>query len=216
MYSINSIKFKDSNSQTLTINFNSELGKSYLIERSSNLQKWQDVGTVLGESNVTDYELMLNDAIYKKTFYRVSEKEKVNGAEELIIAFQDFDNSNNLTSTLSYEYTSGNDLEPNSFSNPGDGWGVYSRDSGGPFNIFDDSVKAAGNANIYPRDSQGFVDSTKTDKFWGITDTDNNDLRDGRAGVNFIFDISSAGMITKISMEFAGMGEFDSDDYMFV
>ena len=87
---------------------------------------------------------------------------------------------------------------------------------GGPFNIFDDSVKAAGNANIYPRDSQGFVDSTKTDKFWGITDTDNNDLRDGRAGVNFIFDISSAGMITKISMEFAGMGEFDSDDYMFV
>ena len=216
MYSINSIKFKDSNSQTLTINFNSELGKSYLIERSSNLQKWQEVGTVSGESNVTDYELMSNGAGSRKIFYRVTEKDQSDTAREQIIAFQDFDNSNNLTSTLSYEYTSGNVLEPNSFSNPGDGWGVYSRDSGGPFNIFDDSVKAAGNANVYPRDSQGFVDSTKTDKLWGITDTDNNDLRDGRAGVNFMFDISSAEMITKISMEFAGMGRFDSNDYMYV
>ena len=216
MYSINSIKFKDSNSQTLTINFNSELGKSYLIERSSNLQKWQEVETMVGEGNVTSYELMSNDAGSRKIFYRVTEKDQSDTAREQIIAFQDFDNSNNLTSTLSYEYTSGNVLEPNSFSNPGDGWGVYSRDSGGPFNIFDDSVKAAGNANVYPRDSLGFVDSSKTDKFWGITDTDNNDLRDGRAGVNFIFDISSAEMIKKISMKFAGMGEFDSDDYMFV
>ena len=214
--SINSIKFKDTNSQTLSINFNSELGKIYIIESSSNLQEWQDVGTVLGDSNVTDYELMSNDAVSRKTFYRISEKDKVNGAEEQIIAFQDFDISNNLKSTRSYEYSSGNDLEPNSFSNPGDGWGVYSRDSGGPFNFFDDSVKPAGNGNLYPQDSQGFVDSSKTDKFWGITDTDNNDLRDGHAGVNFIFDISSAEMITKISMEFAGMGEFDSDDYMYV
>ena len=82
--------------------------------------------------------------------------------------------------------------------------------------FFDDSVKPAGNGNLYPQDSQGFVDSSKTDKFWGITDTDNNDLRDGHAGVDFKFDISSAEMITKISMEFAGMGEFDSDDYMYV
>lgn len=214
--SINSIKFKDTNSQTLSINFNSELDKIYIIESSSNLQEWQDVGTVLGKSNVTDYELMSNDAVSRKTFYRISEKDKVNGAEEQIIAFQDFDISNNLTSTRSYEYSSGNDLEPNSFSNPGDGWGVYSRDSGGPFNFFDDSVKPAGNGNLYPQDSQGFVDSSKTDKFWGITDTDNNDLRDGHAGVDFKFDISSAEMITKISMEFAGMGEFDSDDYMYV
>ena len=214
--SINSIKFKDTNSQILSINFNSELGKIYIIESSSNLQEWQNVGTVLGESNVTDYQLMSNDAVSRKTFYRISEKDKVNGAEEQIIAFQDFDISNNLKSTRSYEYSSGNDLEPNSFSNPGDGWGVYSRDSGGPFNFFDDSVKPAGNGNLYPQDSQGFVDSSKTDKFWGITDTDNNDLRDGHAGVNFIFDISSAEMITKISMEFAGMGEFDSDDYMYV
>lgn len=210
--SINSLKFNNINSKTLSINFNSELGKSYMIERSSNLQKWQEVETVVGESNITDYQLISNDAGLKKTFYRVSEKDQVDTVDEQIIAFQNFDNSNNLISTESYELTSGNVLEPNSFSHPGDGWGVYSRDSGGPFNIFDDSVKAAGSANVYPQDSLGFVDSSKTDKFWGITDTDNKDLQDGQAGVNFKFDISSAEMITKISMEFAGMGEFNRVD----
>ena len=215
--SINSIKLNDINRDTtISINFNSELGKSYIIERSSNLQKWQEVETVVGEGSMTDYVQILNDAGSKKVFYRVTEKDQFDSAREQIIAYQDFDNSNNLTLTESYEVTSGNVLEPNSFSHPGDGWGIYSRDSGGPFNIFDESVKAAGNANVYPRDSQGFVDSSKTDKFWGITDTDNDDLRGGHAGVNFTFDISSAEMITKISMEFAGMGRFDSTDYMYV
>ena len=213
---INSIKLNDINPDTISINFNSELGKNYMIERSSNLQKWQEVETVVGEGGMTDYEVMSNDAGSKKVFYRVTEKDQFDSAREEIIAFQDFDNSNNLTLTESYEGTSGNALEPNSFSHPGDGWGIYSRASGGPFNIFDDSVKAAGNANVYPRDSQGFVDSSKTDKFWGITDTDNDDLRGGHAGVNFTFDISSAEMITKISMEFAGMGKFDSNDYIYV
>ena len=214
--SIKSVKFKDSSSQTLCINFNSELGKSYIVERSSNLQKWQEVETMVGEGNVTSYELMSNDAGSRKFFYRITEKDQSDKAREQIIAFQDFDNSNNLTLTESYEGTSGNALEPNSFSHPGDGRARAPPPPPPPFNIFDDSVKAAGNGNVYPQDSLGFVDSSKTDKFWGITDTDNNDLRDGHAGVNFKFDISSAEMITGITMEFAGMGRFDSNDYMYV
>lgn len=64
-------------------------------------------------------------------------------AEEKLVAFYDFEKSNNLISTESFETTSGNVLEPNSFSSLGDGWGIYNRNTGGPFAIFDDSVQGS-------------------------------------------------------------------------
>ena len=210
---ITSISF-NSSSNSLTLVFNSAEQTEYYLEKSLDMRKWETITTIEGDSDTTQYEDFIEGLAPSKLFYRVKKANTDQMAEEKLVAFYDFEKSNNLISTESFETTSGNVLEPNSFSSLGDGWGIYNRNTGGPFAIFDDSVQGSGNTNPYPRDSQGFVDSKKTDSFWGITDTKNRDLSDGLATVDFKFDISSAKKISRVSMEFAGMGNFSNDDYV--
>lgn len=184
------------------------------FEESEDLLNWRNIETFAAEKgSLLGSGWWGVKQIYgssPKMFYRIV---NANFDDEKLIAFHDFDESKNLLSTRSFESTSGNDLPPNSFSSPGDGWGVYNRDTGGPYSLFDDSVEGAGNSNPYPFDRLGFADSTKKDSFWGITDTKNDDLPDGKATVDFKFDISSAKRLTGVSMAFAATGDFERNQY---
>ena len=135
-------------------------------------------------------------------------------SQAAIIAFNDFDASLNLTSSSS------SPVAFNSFSSGGDGWGTYSYAGGGPFGLFDDSTgvggapgTASGGNDPFPADTLGLVQSTKTDSFFGITDTTNGDVSNGEMTAEFVFDISSAaGGLTSIDVDFAGMGDFEVSD----
>ncbi|QQE13217.1 PEP-CTERM sorting domain-containing protein [Planctomycetota bacterium] len=92
----------------------------------------------------------------------------------------------------------------NTFSSPGDGWGVYVNDtSSTPWSLLDES---ADNAS----DKVGIYDSSKADAFFGVVDTVNNDISD-EVSVTFDFDVSAmAGADLDVTIEMGAMGDFEA------
>ena len=129
-----------------------------------------------------------------------------------VIGTNDFDASTTNLVTTTTSLAGG----LNSFSSTGDAWGIYSHPGGGPFALFDDTVNGSGGGAAFPTDTVGIAQSTKTDNFFGIVDTENGDNA-GPISVVFDFDISSAlGGLTSIDVDFAGMGDFEATDTLTV
>ena len=101
------------------------------------------------------------------------------------------------------EYTTSYDL--NSFSSKFTAWGVYDKTTC-PLTLLDRTV-------IKPEgQGLGIIRSSKTDKFFGIIDTVNNDV-DVPVSMSFTFDISDfAGL--SISADMASCGGYESTDYV--
>jgi|GEM_PF-1957421 len=136
-----------------------------------------------------------------------------------IVASNDFDAPVNLISSSS------SPVAFNAFSSGGDAWGIYDYATGGPFALFDDTTgvggaagTASGGGDPFVNDSLGIVQSTKTDRFFGISDTDNGDTgsTNGEMTGDFVFDISSTTGLTSVDIDFAAMGDFESADSLVV
>lgn len=131
-----------------------------------------------------------------------------------IVASHLFDSSVNLTGATSVG-VGGEVVAFNGFASAGDGWGVYDFATGGPFALFDDSAVGSGGGTPFATDSLGIVDSSKTDSFFGLTDTVNGESPGGMIGT-FNFDISSAtGGLTSIDIDFSAMGDFEASTDVF-
>ena len=136
----------------------------------------------------------------------------VSAAHAEIIASNNFDAPVNLISSSSTS-DSVPAIDFNGFTSAGDAWGVYDYNTGGPFALFDDTVVGSGGNAPFPTDTIGIVQSTKTDKFFGISDTVNGDVPSGQMTGTFTFDISTAtGGLTSIEIDFAAMGDFEASD----
>lgn len=120
------------------------------------------------------------------------------------LAKDDFDNPMGLMSFTQSP-------APGAFTNPGDGFQEYQVGVSAsiPFQLVDDS----NNGN--PADVQGIVDTaTKTDGWFGITDTENDDNPGGAVSATWEFDIAGATGL-EVSIDFAAMGDFESANDMF-
>ncbi|MFK8029360.1 MAG: PEP-CTERM sorting domain-containing protein [Gammaproteobacteria bacterium] len=116
-----------------------------------------------------------------------------------IIAFDLVDSASQSLISYTNPYT-------DAFSSPGDGFQVYQQGTSAtiPFALVDES------AGGFPNDSLGIVNSTNTDTFFGIVDTQNADNSEPVAA-QWVFDIAGASNLG-LSMDMAAMGDFESSD----
>ncbi|MEQ8211617.1 MAG: hypothetical protein RH917_17455 [Lacipirellulaceae bacterium] len=121
------------------------------------------------------------------------------------LAKDDFDNPMGLISFSQ-------DPAPGAFTSPGDGFEKYQVGVSAsiPFQLVDDS----NNGN--PLDTRGIVDTaTKTDGWFGITDTVNDDNPtvnpDGLVSATWEFDIAGATGLS-VSIDVAAMGDFEASE----
>lgn len=120
------------------------------------------------------------------------------------LAKDDFDNPMGL---ISFTQSPG----PGAFTNADDGFERYQVGTSAtiPFQLVDDS----NNGN--PADVLGIVDTaTKTDGWFGITDTENGDNPTGTVSATWEFDIAGATGL-QVSIDFAAMGDFESSNDIF-
>lgn len=91
------------------------------------------------------------------------------------------------------------------FTSPADGFGIYQRGVSPsiPFAVLDDSLS-------FSSDSQGIIDESNLDAFFGVSDTVNDDTS-GPVVATWSFDISGATKLG-ISIDMGAMGDFESDD----
>ncbi len=125
-------------------------------------------------------------------------------ADAQTIAFEDFDSDLNLTS-----YS--NNISGGVFSNAGDGFGEFQRlvSSSIPFNLSDDSVQGgAAGSSPFAADSQGPIGMAKTDIWFGITDTWNDDTMNAETTGTWSFDISSATGPLVVQADMVAMHDF--------
>lgn len=126
--------------------------------------------------------------------------------QAVIIASQDFDSPMNVSAETATPAL-------NSFTNGADAWGIYSRPTGGPADLYDETVDDPNNPGTPdPGDGTGIIRSTKTDSFFGIADTTNGDNSTGEVTYTVTFDISSGFTLTEMTIDFAAMGDFESGD----
>jgi hypothetical protein len=115
-----------------------------------------------------------------------------------VVAYDTFDATLNLNSYSQFP-------APDAYSAGGDGFQVYELSGtypfGIPFSLVDDT------AGSLPTDAIGIVRSTKTDKWFGVTDTVNNDDF-GPTFAEWKFDISGAADLS-VSIDMAAMGDFE-------
>jgi len=115
---------------------------------------------------------------------------------------------------IAADLTAGSPLNLTNFSNPyagafssaGDGFDTYQRGVSAtiPFSLLDDTLVT------FPPDTQGIVDDTDLDPFFGVTDTENGD-NSGPVSATWVFDISG-GTDLALSIDMAAMGDFESTD----
>ncbi len=116
------------------------------------------------------------------------------------VAFDTFDSSLNL---ISFSQTPA----PGAFASAGDGFEVYQRGVSAtiPFQLLDDTL------SVFPADTIGIVDETKTDAFFGITDTVNDDNPTGDFLATWVFDVAGFTDLS-LSIDFGAMGDFEAAD----
>ncbi|MDH3588605.1 MAG: PEP-CTERM sorting domain-containing protein, partial [Gammaproteobacteria bacterium] len=90
------------------------------------------------------------------------------------------------------------------YSNPGDGFGIYQRGVSPtiPFALLDDSL------SIFPGDTLGIIDENNTGRFFGVTDTVNNDPFDDTVSASWVFDIGGFNNLS-VSLDIGAMGDFE-------
>ncbi|MEL7300029.1 MAG: endonuclease/exonuclease/phosphatase family protein [Pseudomonadota bacterium] len=88
------------------------------------------------------------------------------------------------------------------FASAGDAFGVLQRPDG-PFAVYDDS------ASIFTGDTQGIIDESNVDTFFGIVDIDNGDNPSGEARAEWEFDVSGFTALT-FSVDIGAMGDFEA------
>ena len=122
-----------------------------------------------------------------------------------VIAFDNFESDQGLISFSQ-------NPAPGAFSSAGDGFEQYQRGVNAtfPFQLLDDS------ASIFPGDQLGIVNETKTDAWFGVTDTVNGDNPSGQGTATWVFDIAGYEDLSA-SIEAAAMGDFEaaSDSFDF-
>lgn len=80
--------------------------------------------------------------------------------------------------------------------------------TGGPFDVFDDSVVDASGGGVFPGDTLGLVGQNATG-FFAVNDA-NGDVLNGLNDATWSFNISSALSITDITIDIAALGDFES------
>ena len=93
------------------------------------------------------------------------------------------------------------------FSSGGDGFQKYTRNPGNeniPFDLADDSI------SVFTTDTQGIVDETDLNPFFGLVDTVNSDTT-GSVSAIWEFNVSGASELW-VSIDVAAMGDFESSD----
>ena len=106
--------------------------------------------------------------------------------------------------TITHDGGSSNDGV--AFSALGDWFGILDpTNPNAPFSIMDQS------AGSFPGDALGIIAEGSTDLVFGVTDTENPD-NTGPVTAVWVFDISSAGTLTSISVDAAAMGDFEGTD----
>lgn len=120
------------------------------------------------------------------------------GASAGIIAFD-------MVGSASQNLSAYNNPFTDAFGSPGDGFQIYQRgvSSSIPFAVLDDST-------TFTSDSIGIVDSTNTDTFFGIVDTQNGD-NSGPVTAEWVFDINGASNLS-MSIDMGAMGDFENSD----
>jgi len=126
-----------------------------------------------------------------------------------VIGFEDFDGGAiNLMSTVNvFDYGAGG----------GAGGDVFGRVSpwngglgtGGPFDVWDDSVVDSSGGGVFPGDSRGLAGKGAT-AFFAMNDMDGAEMPNILPDATWSFDISSALSITDITMDIAAMGDFEA------
>ncbi len=110
-----------------------------------------------------------------------------------------------MVDSASQNLTGYNNAYTDAFGSPGDGFQIYQRGVSGsiPFAVLDDST-------TFTSDSIGIVNSTNTDTFFGIVDTQNGD-NNGPVTAEWIFDVSGAVNLS-MSIDMGAMGDFEGTD----
>ncbi|WP_425396852.1 dockerin type I domain-containing protein [Aeoliella sp.] len=93
------------------------------------------------------------------------------------------------------------------FSDPGDMFGIEDRNDDPPFSIMDDS------AGSTPSDTLGIIGANDFDNFFGVVDLE-NDENSSALTAQWAFDISSATGNLSLSIDMAGMGDFEPTDVL--
>ena len=116
------------------------------------------------------------------------------------VAFDTFDATLNRTNFTQ-------NPAPGAFGNAGDGFEVYQRGVSAtvPFQLLDDT------ASVFPADALGIIKESKTDRWFGITDTVNPANPTGATVAEWTFLITGA-EFPSVSIDMGAMGDFEAAD----